>query len=187
MSERKLIREAIAKRIVDAATAAGSRVYENRARPLWDKQFFTQLPAVLVYTTTEDVEIFNASPREYKRTLEVAIELVASGDADVDDALDLLAAAIEPLFYNGVLTEVGQPDNCLNDEMILTGSQMALRDEGQGIAGSTRLTYDVIYYTEAPEAVPVDNFDTLETEYDLQPGQEEDDRAKDLIDDIYNG
>jgi len=184
-SKRQKIREAIATILVAAATPAANRVYENRARPLWDKTFFSQLPAILIYTTREGLELFSVAPREYKRTLEVAIEVVASGDSEVDDTLDTITAQIEAALNINILPDPDAPECPLNDDMVLTSIELMLKDEGQGIAGSARLLYDVIYYAQAPEAVALDNFDKLATEYNLNAEQEPGDRANDLVIDIY--
>ncbi len=72
------------------ATNAGSSVYASRVRPLISNGWQRELPAIIVYTMDEAGEIFNQAPREYRRRVELVVEIHAEGNDALDDTLDTL-------------------------------------------------------------------------------------------------
>lgn len=132
---RKAIRKAVAAVLLNN-TAAGPHVYASRTRPLPAKS----LPAILVYSNDEAVEIFNESPREYKRTLTLGIEIAARADDTLDDTLDDIAQQVER-----ILSENQMPGGA--DTLLLNGVAITLSGEGDNQHGSCILTYDAIYFT----------------------------------------
>lgn len=156
--QRKQVRDAIVARLIAAATAAGSNVFANRAKPL----FVTELPAILVYTKNETVEIANESPREYRRGLVVSLELVATGanEASVDDALDDLAEEVEAAIFEeetfgGLVTDT-----------ILGETEMELLQEGEKPIGAAKIALTMPYYQQLPgePAVELDAFEKMHTD-----------------------
>ncbi|MGD9664616.1 MAG: hypothetical protein AB7U34_05375 [Novosphingobium sp.] len=148
---RKTIRHAIKDALLNN-TSAGAHVYASRTRPIPA----TSLPAILVYTNNEAVEIFNESPREYRRTLTLGIEIAARADEALDDTLDDIAQEIER-----ILSENQTPGGA--DTLLLTGAEIVLTKDGDNQHGSCVLTYDAIYFTldvsegVAGPGVPADN------------------------------
>lgn len=131
---RKAIRHAIAN-VLKNNTEVGANVFPSRKRKL------SGLPAILVYTLEETAEVFNEAPRELKRVLSVAIEIVAREDAGLDDALDDIAQEVED-----ILSENQTLDDVASD-VVLTRTQIDLGAEGDNQHGACILAYDVTYYT----------------------------------------
>ena len=80
--KRQIIRDAIINQLKDK-TDAGSNVYGNRAKPLFDQS----IPAILVYSKQENIledqyNIDGYAP--LKRKLEIAIEAVILGGDEFD-------------------------------------------------------------------------------------------------------
>lgn len=135
-SNRKAIRHAIAD-VLKGNTDAGDNVFPSRVRPIWS----TELPYIAVYTRDESAEIFNASPRELRRTLTVAIEIGAKGDDAFDDALDDIAHQIER-----IMSENQTLDGIASD-IVLSRTDIELAAEGDKQHGGAVLSYDVTYYS----------------------------------------
>lgn len=90
-SERKDIRDGLRAVIVAAQTGVGDRVYENRVHPFRHKS----LPAVSIFTRSEDVRVNSEGPRLYVREVEAVVQVVIDGEKDVDDRCDLLCGEVE--------------------------------------------------------------------------------------------
>ncbi len=180
-AQRKIIRTAAAEilRANPPVVANAKNIFASRATPYWEDY---ELPAVCVYCTRETIEEFQVSPRLYKRTLELRIEVVAGGK-NVDDDLDDIGDAIE--------RRIGR-SNCLTyaneaqvDDILLAGEQIEFRPEGEQIQGALVITYNATYYTSEPDECdpePIDDLNSVGTQYDLKGEQAEAERAKDLID-----
>lgn len=151
-SKRKAIRKAI-RNILLNKTEAKDRVFTNQSTPSWVED----LPVILIYSRSEDNEVFNESPREWKRTVNMAIECIAVapespniGDSDesparlLDDLLDDIADKIE--------LELSRDDtlNCTADDINLSSTEFDFEGDGQMPVGSVRLIYQVTYYTNVP-------------------------------------
>lgn len=92
---RELIRQAVVATLVAANTAAGARVKSTRIEPIKK----SQLPAIAVYTLSEDTQTDTEhfAPRELTRDLklEIAAWVEHKDSYPVDDAMDDIAAQIE--------------------------------------------------------------------------------------------
>lgn len=151
---RKLIRDAVVAALT-GATAAGTRVKGTRVEP----QRNTQLPAIGVYTLSEEVDAQSAgtAPRELTRDLklEVAGWVADSSALPVDDAMDALAEQIEVAMdadrYFG--------DTAANS--ILQSTEMSVLEENAAdpLIGIVKLTYTVTYRNFAGVTSPADDFD----------------------------
>lgn len=135
MSHRRtLIREA-AVQILTGATAAGDRVIGNRVAPLWDMP----LPVVLVYAREESVRSIGSRPKPMERRLQLAIQIVAKADADLDKTLDDVALQVEQAFEaNPTLKRTALGTNLVSTELDVSAA-------GDEPVGAARLTYEVIY------------------------------------------
>lgn len=137
---RQQIREAVAAK-VSGLTTTGSRVYQSRLHALRD----SNLPCLLVNTDDEDIE---TELSLFNRRLDLKIRAVAKATADLDDALDTIAAEVEAVLGSGI-TAGGKrlfPS--------LTSIQVDMVDELEKPAGVITLTYSVPYFT-APGAPTV--------------------------------
>lgn len=169
---RKQIRAAVAQ-LLQGISGVGSRVFESRSRQVWPEE----LPAILVYTRTETAEIFNESPREYKRTLQLAVEVIAKGDENVDDTLDDLCQEIEHrIFQDDTL------DNLVSDT-ILSDTEIDFVPDGEQPVGAARITFNVEYFTLAPEEQEgLDDFLRAHIETTPVPSTEDTEPAVDDVD-----
>lgn len=179
-SKRNLIRDAVIAKL-KSADIVGDRVYGNRSR----KIFRNECPCILVYTGKENAEIVNESPREYKRSLELAVEVVmatsAEADDGIDDQFDALAVAVE----KAVFTDETQGGNC--DDTILGDTDLDIIDDGEKPIGAGKITFTMPYYEYIPQ-VDAEELDDL-TKANVKIGPpEEQNEAKDnqLSEDTVN-
>lgn len=138
MHQRKLIRDKIVE-LLTGATSVGEKVYSSQARPLTE----AGLPCILVYANSEPVEIFQESPRQYKRNLSISIEIVAKANETLENDLDAIAASVESKLMQ---------DYTLGDlaaDLILTGTELTITPNGDTLIGSCVLTYLVPWYSYA--------------------------------------
>lgn len=168
---RKNIRNAIVA-VITGETDAGSRVYANRIRPVWDNEF----PVVIVRTVSEDTEIYATAPIEYERTLHVEIELQVTADDSVDDVMDIIGAQLEDrMCQDHTLGE-------LCHDVILTGSAMTLDKDGDNLYAALVLRYDVIYHTNpAIDAENLEYLNRVDVEYELVDSGSGTEQATDII------
>lgn len=159
---RSEIREKVTE-LLTGVTAAGARVYPTRTRPVWNGQ----LPAIAIYTETEEAEVYDEAPRRYKRTLTLAIELYASDKDNCDDVLDALSNQVEALM-DGADTLGLEGVN----DVVYAGAEMSVVGEGKALTGGAKLTYLVEYFTEAGAVIPdADRLDTVKADWDaVSPG-----------------
>lgn len=137
---RKQIRAAF-KQLLTGISGVNSNVFASRSRQVWPEE----LPAILVYTRTETAEIYIDAPREYKRTLQLAVEIIAKGDENVDEALDNLCQEVERRVFQ---------DETLNDlvsDTILSDTEIDFVPDGEQPVGAARITFNVEYFSLAPE------------------------------------
>lgn len=172
---RKLIRDKAVEILKAANTDALLKVYPNRIKPLVCNNFQNELPAIKVFTLTESSEIFNVAPREYKRSVQLAIEIVDEANDSIDDSLDQIGRQVELALLNNNLM-----DSVCND-IHYTSSTVGLREEGDSNIGFLGIVFTVEYLDELPNSTynaALDNFETLHTEYSLNKAQpDSDDRA----------
>lgn len=156
LHQRQQIREAVAAQLKgvapDFATSAQGRVYETRLVPFRR----LELPAVAVYALEETSDDQRSAPREYKRTLQLAIEGAVKLTDNVDDALDALALELE---------RAVDADPTFGDtasDSVLASTVLDIVEDSDRSVGVVRLQYSVTYYTYAPDAADHD-FDELQT------------------------
>lgn len=160
--QRQAIREALQTMLVDAATAAGNRVYINRTNPLsqrpGSRSARQELPAILIYTRNEAAQILNVAPREYLRTVEVIIELVMAipeSDGAIDNDLDDFAEAVEAvIFRDDTVTNTAS-------DFRLVSSSMAIVEEGEIPIGAVQLVCEAEYVEFHPKPDLQDDADDL--------------------------
>lgn len=152
--QRKQIRDAVVARLANA-TGAGTRVSATRVDP--HKR--GELPALSVYTPSEQVDPDGAltAPRELTRDLQLEIVgWVAHSDAlPADDAMDALALEIEAALDSDSYPPLGG----LAGDLILTGTTMDVLGEERSdvLVGVLKLTYSVTYRTFVDTSVATDD------------------------------
>lgn len=134
---RQSIREAVAARLRETF----ENVYASRAKPLFDQD----LPAVLVYTNSEqikrerwDTDGFGALTRE----LDLFVEAVDIGKDDLDDKLDALAEKIETALDGW---EIPKRKSAV---LRFKGTDTDLSIDGNKTYGAVRLAFSLTYLTE---------------------------------------
>ena len=154
LRQRKLIRKKIIE-ILTGTTDAGARVWANQSTPAWEEQLALG-PMILVYPRSEGAETYAIAPRELKRTLDLAVEIIAAGpEADdeksgapsLSDILDDVSHQVE--------CELSRDDTvgCTASDIQLTNTEFEFTNEGAVPFGSARLLYTVTYYTNVPEDI----------------------------------
>lgn len=160
-SRRSEIRQRVAE-LLKGKTLAGDRVFSNRASATWSEE----LPIIAVYTRGEIVEDQNTAPREYKRTIDLVIEVVAEGPevdptnpnpsdkTPAEDVLDEICDSVEKEL--GRDDRLGETLNLLGervalvDQTVLQGILFDFQSEGVRPQGSAIMTFNVIYKEFVP-------------------------------------
>lgn len=177
-SQRKIIRAKIIEVLtgIEGIASNGANVYANRSRKVYPEE----MPALIVYTRDEQAEIEIEAPRSYKRRLRVAVEIITDTKDDAkapDDLVDDIAAEIERrLFRDETLTG-------LVSDVRLSDTEMETNSDGETMHAAARVTFEIHYWTEAPEEqVGLDDFESVHSE--MLPAGAIDDDTEPAIDDI---
>ncbi|MFK0090964.1 hypothetical protein ACIQUS_27235 [Pseudomonas sp. NPDC090755] len=178
---RELIRkQAVA--VLLGATDAGASVYASRVAPLISNGWQSELPAIIVYTMDEAGEIFNQAPREYRRRVELVVEIHAEGNGALDDTLDTLARQVERLLLMD--DTLGGTANDLQ----YVRSRMVLLDQSAHLTGACRLIFEAEYFDRHPDDLfnqSLPDLNTVTTDYSLGNAQPDPaDRAQTIIEDL---
>jgi hypothetical protein len=175
--QRKLIRQAAAA-VLKNNTSVGDKVFPSRPPSLSEG---SGLPAIFIYGDAEAISLHCESPREYRRELELKIDVTAAGAA-ADDELDDIGDRVERLIgRSDRLTYQREPTVA---EISLAGARVSYRQEGTQMIGSLVITYSAVYYTGEPDAEdpePLDDLKAVATDYSLENRQAPADRAADLV------
>ncbi|MEO0652813.1 MAG: hypothetical protein AAFZ65_19220 [Planctomycetota bacterium] len=147
--QRKLIRNEIAK-LLSGRTAAGTNVVAGRILTVEAEK----LPALSVFTESEQVSLENQTPRRLKRGLRVVVEVYASAnDADptrVDNQLDDLCQQVEDALgdeistFNEIPAELLEVDHA---QTTLESVEIGLIDSAARPMAGARLAFGITYYT----------------------------------------
>lgn len=185
MHQRRAIREAAKAALLGAvtvddvttyATAAEDRVYETRQIP----HRKLKLPAIAVYTLQESVDADSGqtAPRWLKRNMQLLIEAIVTPGSNVDDTLDNISLQIERAMH----ADETLGGTCMKS--LLSSTELDFFEEGEKEIGLAKITYDVTYETQAPDAddLTLDPFEGANINYSLSGEQATADQAEDIID-----
>ena len=138
---RQTIREAVQKILLNE-TEAGGNVYMNKMIPPQHEN----LPEIIIYTKDETITMQTNAPREYKRELDLVIEIMvqANNEVTAQDLLDKIARQVELL--------MGKDDSllCNTGEAILTNIHLEYDESGTSPIGACVMNYNCIYYDTVP-------------------------------------
>ena len=135
--KRKSIRASIVTELINAATAAGSNVFNSRSIPLFDDQ----MPSICVYTLSEQI-VEPLSNVRILRDLFVRVEgaIEKNNTENFADTLDDLAEEIEAALNSFT-------PGCANSEMELQRTDIEYKNDGERTKAAISLTYNVKYAT----------------------------------------
>ena len=147
MHSRQTVRDNVYNMLNGNVTVAAVAVpvYKSRAIPFWEMQ----LPAIAVYTLQETSDHEETAPREYKRMLSLAIQILVSEKAGqvIDNVIDDIALQVENILFK---------DTWLNnaaDDSALVSTTINHIERGDRLFWAANLQWDIEYRTWAP---PVD-------------------------------
>lgn len=192
-SRRKAIRKKVAE-LLKGKTLAGDKVFSNMTTAQWNED----LPEIVIYTRSETVEETSTAPREYKRTLELGIEITASGsqtpetESLAEDIVDDIAEQVETeLNRDETLDEI---DNALGkkvalvDALILDVLGFEFRGEGAKPTAACVMIFRVMYHEMRPGSIDdqpgVGTLKTVHAEWKVGHHKSEPDNVVEATDDI---
>ena len=147
MHYRQTIRDAVAARLVAAATLAGPNVFTSRARPILE--ILQKREAVLSVYTADETSRRVPDGQLLERTLTVSIEGAAGGGDDLDDSLDTFAQQVE-----AAIDADPTLGTLLTEQMVLTGTTSEISARGNQQVGAVRMDFECVYLTPLIEEVP---------------------------------
>lgn len=170
---KRQIKEAI-KKLLFGKTNAKENVFISRSVPV----DVDDLPAILIYSTSETVRRFNEAPKDYQRELTVAVECLATGndDDDLDVKLEILGETVESLM------EIDETLGDIVHKVELTGTGYTQDPDGQSPLGSLVLQFAVTFYTDAIRPGSICLPDFKETGVDWKVGHHGSEEPGDQVD-----
>lgn len=142
------------RKLLLGKTEAGDNVFVSRTTRL-DRD----LPAILIYPNNEPIEQFQESPKRYKRSFGIRIEVIAAEatDQENDKLVEIIAEQVE------FLIETHETDEKTFGEIIeairQTNAQYSFDANGQTPTMSLILDFDFIYLSTAI----TEDFEALDT------------------------
>lgn len=174
--KKKVIQILKSKKIGDV----GDRIFPRRSSP----QESEDLPVINVYPSSESIERHNESPKEYRRVLQLELEIESTHDTDdlLSDELDCLAQEVEDAI-EGTRDLYSMKDKNDNEGLIndyeLLNIQYDTEGGGMSPLGSVRLTYNFEYYTNEDRTEILDDLKTIDNDWRANSNADGD--AKDQI------
>lgn len=139
---RKTIRDQVAQMLAGLTLVPAANVFPTRTYAVDEDH----LPAICIYTLSEESGLDALGPRKMARHLELIVEIVAKVNDTLDDTLDAISAEVENIIGTN-FTLGGTAKDCM-----LSSTKIAVRGEGDKPTGSAVLTYSVMYRTLAADA-----------------------------------
>lgn len=150
------------KEFLDVCVDVGGRIFVSRPLPMW----LSEVPTVLVYFNSEEMDDENTRPKQYKRTLELVIEVLQRQENNIDDFLDSRAYEIEyalnSVEYLGL--------SWVEDVTPLRTIPAVVSGDGNELTQSLRLFYQVVYRFIPEINVDVKEFLKFVTDYETTDG-----------------
>ena len=150
----KELRHAIVEAIADANIEnIGDNVYEARRESVWPEEGML----AVVYTDSFSLDDQRTSPKDYKVTGTVYVDVIcqSEGDSvndDLDDATSAIIEALQPMmpregFFGG-----------LTKRFVVTGIENNLSESGEMNRGLQRITFLTEFHVTVPVGGPTDDF-----------------------------
>jgi hypothetical protein len=138
---RRNIRDAAVQALTGLPTT-GANVHATRLYPMEP----AGLPALCIYTLSEESGFDSLPPRKLLRRLELAVEIVGQVNETLDDTLDQISLEVEQMLGTN-FTLGGTAKDCE-----LQSTKITVRGEGEKQTGSAVLIFGVTYRTLATDA-----------------------------------
>lgn len=134
------------------------------------------LPVILLYPKNETIDRFDESPKRYRRSLDIIIEIKTMHDTDelLTDEMDDLTSLVEDIIENDTTIEKEV------EHIELKSVNFDTEGAGQSPIGSVKMTYEIDYITEPRIDPEFDSFDNLNATW--KANAHESDDAQDEID-----
>lgn len=174
--QRTTIRKAMASMLAGMSVQGESvAVHSNRTRRFPEKD----LPAAVIYDMGETAQVFDESPRRYRRQARFSIDLYVSdndpqADPQADDMLNDMAEQAESKLFKDTTA------NGTAAELILQETSDVMIADDRDVIGMLTVTWQATYYTEAPEdESDVNDFTGADVDWDIPEGDDVD--AEDTV------
>lgn len=136
MSRRKDIRHLVVAVLKSTVTGVSERVFPSRPQAVGADE----LPCLCVYTRSEDIETIENTPQIQERTLNLVVEILCKGSANLDDVLDDLAEAVE----NALLSGFNDSPNGVFYQPELESTEMGFLEAAKPI-GAARMNFIITF------------------------------------------
>lgn len=139
-------------------TSFRKRVFLSRKVPL-SKDDEVEDGAILIFIEKENAQIWNQSPKTYKKTLTLSIALIKSLAPDdieaIEDQLETVAEEVENILEKNDTLD----DLC--EGLDFDSYEANSNEDGEYKEGAIKLTYSITYYEEVgPEEADLDDFNS---------------------------
>lgn len=144
--------------VIDALIAAdiddiGANVYEARRESVWPEEGLL----AVVYTDSFSFDDQRTSPKDYKITGTVLVDVICQSEIDnVNDRLDDAAVAIIEALQP-VMPKVGFFGG-ITKRFVVTGIENNLSEAGEKYRGLQRITFSTEFHVTIPVGGPEDEF-----------------------------
>lgn len=162
MHQREAIRSAVISRL-SGNTAAGTRVSDTPVDPYPNRP--GELPAISVYTPSDEIDSDFTTPRELwrKLDLEIVAWVVHSDSSSAAHQMDDLASSIEGIMD----TDLFLGGACGGDGLVLSSTETAvIKDlDGRRIErplGLLKMTYTIPYSSDRSTVTPPNALNTVD-------------------------
>ena len=170
MTTRRSLKEYLANTL-KGKTIAEDKVRVSRAIP----NNIEDLPVINIYLKNEDVEVFDESPRRYKRVANFSVECINVGNTDdeADESVEFMVRQVEDALAIDETLGRQVSDSWLGNVNFQSDF------ESQSPVAAATLLFNVEYFVEASPKTDAPDF--LRTGVDWQVGHH-DESSDDVID-----
>lgn len=134
--KRKEIREAVVQSLIDGATAAGTRVFNNRSLQLWE----TQMPAINVFGAEETNRASDIAANVKIRRFDIHVDCYFEAKAaELEDEIDEFTNVVEGLLASKSAFGADAIDAAL------LSTTIEHNQSGEKSSAKARMTFRVMY------------------------------------------
>jgi uncharacterized protein YjbI with pentapeptide repeats len=163
--ERKKIRQGIVG-FLSGATLAGANVTASKPSAAWEED----APGIFVWTSTDIPSKMSDAPLEYRRELEVLVEVHASrtAETEAEDLVDDVLAEIEELMEANRFLPTVDGVRIDPDAFALENVDLESSSAGRTRLAGGALTYRVVYFwTPSVDGSKLDDFNQARLRWEI--------------------